>query len=155
MGILETKIKDLKKDENGDCLVPIDEDVIEAVLGMAQEFDASENEAITKIEVIDFLISDSGWGSIETKVKIEQGRYHHIRDADYWNPAEGDWDFDETIEDIAFEGEGITQEMTVQEAIDKICSDMHDCKGFEDEMYELTRDLDDSDFEPDYDDYDD
>lgn len=154
--LVEKRVNEFQFDENGEIEIPLTEDIVKAIEEMVQDFDCSENKsAITEVLVNRFLIDDSGYAFISTKTTIEQGRYSHTWDGDYWHPPEGDWSFDKEITDLEFEGENITMDMTIQEVIDLICRQTHDCKQFEDEMMSATRDLSDEDFEPDYDDYDD
>ena len=142
MSVLDKKIGELEKDEEGNIDIPLEPGVIDAVTEMIQQFDASEfGNAFKRVDVESLSVSKEGLADVCVHVNGCQCTYHRIFDGDYWNPPEDDVREDTVDEHLDIEAEGITDDMTVADVIRCLGDAAYDDKEFSKELYEMTRDI--------------
>ena len=142
MSVLDKKISEFEKDEDGNVDIPLELDVINAVTEMIQQFDASEFGNAFKRVGVEFLsVSKEGLANVCVHVNGCQCTYYRIFDGDYWNPPEDDVREDAVDECLDIETEGITEDMTVTDVIKCLGDAIYNDKEFSKELYEMTRDI--------------
>lgn len=140
--MLDKKIGEFKRDEEGDIEIPLEKDVVEAVTEMIKQFDASEfGNAFSKVDVLFLTVSEGGWAEVYVHVNGCQYTYRRTFDGDYWNPPENDVRESTVNEWLDIEAEGITDDMTVADVIRCLGDAAYDDKEFSKQLYEMTRDI--------------
>ncbi len=140
--MLDKKIGELEKDEEGNIDIPLEPDVIDAVTEMIRMFDASEfGNAFNRVEVEFFSVNRDRWAEVYMHINGCQCTYHKISDGDYWNPPENDVRQDTINEWLDVEAKDITEDMTVANVIRRLGDAAYDDKEFSKQLYEMTRDI--------------
>ena len=140
--MLDKKIREFKRDEEGDIDIPLEKDVVDAVTEMIRQFDASEfSNAFNRVDVEFLTVSKNGWAEVYMHVSGYQYTYHRISDGDRWNPPENDVHGNAIAEWIDIEAGGITDDMTVADVIERLGDAAYDNKKLSKELYEMTKDI--------------
>ena len=151
MSILDKKIKEFERDEEGTICIPLDDgELKDYIINMVCEFDFSEdkNSINGNSTVVDFFhinVYDNGEVDANIYVNIQGARYSYSNyyAGDYWNPPEWDVNEDPYDEWFEFYARHLNQEMTLKEVIDEVCKQTWSCDGMVSELRELTKEPDD------------
>lgn len=142
MSILDKKISEFEKDEEGNIDVPLDDDVTEAINEMVKQFDSSESgDAIKEIDIKFFSIDKSGCAGIYMHIKGVQSTYTHYSYGSRDSPPDIEVTEERIDEGVDLMADGVTDDMTIDEVITLIGSQCYDDKEFVREMRELTQDI--------------
>ena len=155
---LDTTIGELKKSElcedlgNCEWRVEIDsDDVIDYLLDVIKQFDSSEDkDALSGFRDIHFYICNLFYGDIHhegcsfsCEYDIKQCSYWKVSDGSRWSPPESDFRYRYSKDwfdmDVPIP---LTDDMTVRNVIDELCTILESDKEFYMDMYDKTRDID-------------
>lgn len=140
--MLNKKIKEFERDEEGDIEIPLEKDVVDAIINMVRQFDASEfGNAFSKVDVEFLTVSKGGWAEVYVYINGCQYTYHRIFDGDSWNPSENNINESIISEWLDIETEGITDDMTVADIIGHLGDAVYDDKELSKKLYEMTKDI--------------
>ena len=114
---LNTKIKDLKTDEDGFAEVELTDEIVTEIRKMIKEFDACEyGDGIQSIDIKSFTISTEGrWAEIYADLETCRTVTSPGFRGDYWNPPEDHVSYYDNKEGIEFNTDDINDEMTINE----------------------------------------
>lgn len=143
MGVLDKKVSEFMKDENGFIDIPLDDDVVGKIRWMVKRFDASEFGAFGPETKVKYLFIDTNDWSAEACVDIigEQCTITPRSRGDRWDPPDADIDTERFDEVFNFYADGIKEDMTIEEVIDEIGDQSEADDRLVRELYELTRDM--------------